>query len=135
MNCGHVSAHQSKRVLVGANGDTQGLPGCADEGMQRSNVCPQLPVVGTSSASSVNEKPQADLPFFGRSACPPCDGHAPQAPLLLHVRSKNPVGVSDTSSGLRIAVFGGPGIMQMGEGGEWGYRIRTDFCTEQNVEP
>ena len=102
MNWGHASPQQLKRTLAEADGKADGLIPLADDVVRECEICrafdvaPAIPVAGTSSVSSFNERVQVDPPFsddlialhvpdlFSR--------YSPPVP----VRSKNPEEVRET---------------------------------------
>ena len=70
INWGHFSATQSKRVLVDAKGDTQSSIQHVDDVVSQRDACkafakpPRIPISGTSSVSTFNERLQTDLLFL-----------------------------------------------------------------------
>ena len=106
MNWRHASAHQLRRVLVGADGNAQGLLGCVDEVLQ------QCEVAGNPSVSSFNEKLQVDLlSLDDMTAIRATDVYSKYP--LAQARSNNPLEVRGAFCESRTAVFGRPRSRQM----------------------
>ena len=82
------------------------------------DVAPSIPVSGASTAASLNEKVQVDLPFLSDIIVLHALDLFPRYSLLVPVRLKNPDEVWAAFRTSRIAVFGIPRSIHMGEGGE-----------------
>ena len=101
-NWGHASSQQLKRTRALADGKADGLIALADdvvrecETFRAFDVAPAIPVAGTSSVSSFNEKVQVDLLFSGDLiALHVLDLFSRYSPLS-PVRSKGPEEARDT---------------------------------------
>ena len=125
VNRGHAASQQLKRTMAEADGKANRLTPLVDDVVRECEICrafdvaPTTPASGTSSASSSNEKAQVDLLFLDDLIVLHVLDIFSRHSLLVPVRSKSPERVWDSFCALRIAVFGKPRIIQMGEGGEW----------------
>ena len=94
---------------------------------------PHFPVAGTSSVPAFYEKVQAAL-FFPDNltalrALDLFSGYSAS----LSVSPKNPLDVWGACASSRITVFGKPGRLRVGSGGEWGDEVLADLCSERNI--
>ena len=81
--------------------------------------------------SSFNEKLQVDLPFLGdATALHAMDVHSKYS-FLGPARSANSSNLRDPVCSPWVAVFGGPGCVQLGEGSDWANEIRAAFSTDR----
>ena len=78
---------------------------------------PHLPAAGTSRASTVNEKVQADPLFLGNLITIHAMDLLPQYSKLVLVSSKNPSEAWDALAASRITAFGTPRCSQTNSGG------------------
>ena len=112
LNRRHASTRKLKRVLVEADGDSQGLLECADEVPRQCGVCrafdkaPHLPAAGTSPVSSFREKLQAGLLLLDNAVALRAMDVSSECSLMVQVSPKNPLGVRDASSVSRMAAGG-----------------------------
>ena len=96
VNCGHASSQQLKRALAEADGRADGLNPLADDVVRECEICrafdvaPAIPVAGTLSASSFNEKVQAGLLFPDDLIALNVLDLFSRYSLLVPVRSKDP---------------------------------------------
>ena len=126
VNRGHASAQQSISVLVDSDGGTMVLFGLTTEAPERFDVCrasdiaPHLPIAGTSTAPSFNEKFQAISPFFDDATALHALYVYPDNPFPIRVRPGNPLRAWGTTCTSRITISARATRIQMDGGGEWG---------------
>ena len=108
--------------------------------MEHCDVCrafdeaPHVPIAGTSTVSTFNEKVQVDLlclddlillramDMFSKYSLPP------------PVQPKNPQEVWDASCGSYLGTFGPPECIRMDEGDEWKNKIWIDLCAGRRIK-
>ena len=114
-------------------GRTMGLMNFAYRVLRQREACrafdtaPHLPIAGTSTASSFNEKPLVDLPFFDDAIPSRAAGIYSEQFLLIRLRLENPSEAWGAFCSSRIAIFVGPECVQMDEGGERANGNSTDL--------
>ena len=96
VNWGHASAQQLRRVSADSEDGNPRLVNFVGDVREHCETCrasgkaPHVPLAGTSTASMLNEKAQADLLFLGDIIALREMDKFPKYSLLLPVQSKNP---------------------------------------------
>ena len=97
-------------------------------------MAPVIPLAGSSSVSSFDEKAQVDSLSLGDLIILHALDLISRYSLLVPVRSQNPEEIWDTSCASLVAVFGKPRIMRMDEGGEWKNDLWVDLRADRHIK-